>query len=104
MFERVRRIQAFERKHFPCLKSPIDGLLISEIGYYQERGNPLTMKRLLLLRLGAPATIRRRVQRLIKSGVLHKRRVSHDRRIYQLEIDVVMRARYAKYLRLISRV
>jgi DNA-binding MarR family transcriptional regulator len=103
MFQRLRKLQAFEQKHFPYLQSPLDSVLIAEIGYHQEQGRPLTIKGLLLLKLGAPATVRRRLQRLVGLGLVHKRRVSHDRRICYLEIDSVVRTTYAKYLKLISR-
>lgn len=103
MFEHLRRLRAFERKHFPCVQTPLDSVLIAEIGYQQERGHPLTIKGLLLLELGAPATVRRRMQRLVSLGLIHKRRVSHDRRLWQLEIDSALRMRYSKYLRLVSR-
>ena len=103
MFQQLRRLQAFTRKHFPCLQSPIDSALIVEIGYYQEQGRPLTMKGLLLLKLGAPATVRRHLQRLVDLGLVHKRRANHDRRIFHLEIDPTVRMRFAKYLKLILR-
>ena len=103
MFQQLRRLQAFTQKHFPCLQSPIDHALIVEIGYCQEQGRPLTMKGMLLLNLGAPATVRRRLQRLVDLGLVHKRRANHDRRIYQLEIDPSVRIRFAKFLKLILR-
>jgi len=103
MFQQLRRLQAFTQKHFPCLQSTIDSALIVEIGYYQEQGRPLTSKGLLLLKLGAPATVRRHLQRLVDLGLVHKRRANHDRRIYHLEIDPAMRMRFAKYLKLILR-
>jgi DNA-binding MarR family transcriptional regulator len=103
MFQRIRKIQAFEQKHFPYLESLLDSVLIAEIGYHQEQGRPLTVKGLLLLRLGAPATVRRRLQRLVGLGVVHKRRVRHDKRVSHLEIDSAVRGNYVKYLRLISQ-
>ena len=103
MFQQLRRLQAFTQKHFPCLQSPIDNALIVEIGYYQEQGRPLTIKGLLLLKLGAPATVCRRLQRLVDLGLVHKRRANHDRRIFHLEIDPTVRMRFAKYLKLILR-
>ena len=78
-------------------------MLIVEIGYHEEQGRPLTIKSLLLLELGAPATVRRRLQRLVDLGMVHKRPVSHDRRICHLEVDPAMRVRFAKYLKLILR-
>ena len=61
------------------------------------------MKGLLLLKLGASATVRRRLQRLVNLGWVHKRRVRHDGRIFYLEIDPAMRTKFANYLKLISR-
>ena len=78
-------------------------MVITEIGYRQEQGSPLTVKGLLLLDLGAPATVRRRLQRLVRLGLVHKRQVRHDGRVYQLEIDDAVRKTYAKYLKLLSR-
>jgi len=103
MFEKLRRLQEFEHQHLPYLQSPLDSVLIAEIGYYQEQGRPLNVKGLLLLQLGAPATINRRLRRLIRLGVIHKRHVRHDGRVYQLEVDAVVRKTYARYLKLISR-
>jgi len=56
-----------------------------------------------LLELGAPATVRRRLQRLVDMGLVHKRPVNHDRRICHLEVDPATRVRFAKYLKLILR-
>lgn len=103
MFQHFRRLQAFRLKHLPCLKTPVDNRLIVEIGYHQEQGRSLTIKSLLLLKLGASATVRRRLQRLVNLGVVHKCRVSHDRRICHLEIDPAMRTKFANYLKLISK-
>lgn len=103
MFQQLRRLQAFWQKHFPCLQSPIDSVLIAEIGYHQEHGRPLTNKGLLLLNLGAPATVRRHLQRLVDLGLVHKRSANHDKRICYLEIDPTVRIRFAKYLKLIAR-
>ena len=103
MFQQLRRLQVFTRKHFPCLESAVDSALIVEIGYYQEQGRPLTIKGLVLLKLGASATVRRHLQRLVDLGLVHKRRANHDRRICHLEIDPAMRMRFARYLKLILR-
>ena len=103
MFQQLRKLQAFVHQHLPYLESPIDHVLIIEIGYYQERGHTLTVKRLLLLKLGAPATVSRRLQRLVRLGLVHKRRVRHDGRLYCLEIDSAVRKTYAGYLKLILR-
>jgi DNA-binding MarR family transcriptional regulator len=103
MFEKLRRLQGFEHQHLPYLQSPLDSVIIAEIGYCQEQGRSLTIKGLLLLQLGAPATVNRRLRRLIRLEVIHKRHARHDRRVYQLEVDAVARRTYARYLKLISR-
>ena len=103
MFQPLRRLQAFTQEHFPCLVSPVDNALVIKIGYFQEQGRPLTLKGLLLLKLGAPATVRRHMKRLVDLGLVHKRRANHDRRLFHLEIDSSVRTRFAKYLKLIAR-
>lgn len=103
MFHRLRRLQAFERLHLAPVQSRVDGAVITEIGYHQERGRPLTAKGLLSLNIAPPATVRRHLQRLVRLGVIHKRPVTHDGRIYQLEVDSAVRQTYAKYLRFMSR-
>jgi len=103
MFQQLRRLQALTQKYFPCLQSHVDSVLIVEIGYHEEQGRPLTIKGLLLLELGAPATVRRRLQRLVDMGLVHKRPVNHDRRICHLEVDPATRVRFAKYLKFILR-
>jgi len=103
MFQQFRKLQAFEHQHLPYLQSPLDSVLIAEIGHYQEQGRPLTVKRLLLLELGAPATVSRRLRRLVRLGLVHKRQARHDGRISLLEVDPMVRRTYGKYLKLLSR-
>jgi len=78
-------------------------MIAAHIGMCQERRHPLTIKALLLLELGAPATVRRRLQRMVGMGLVHKKRAEHDKRIQRLEIDSGLRLRHAKFLKLISR-
>ncbi len=103
MFQKLRRLRTFEQQNFPSLQSVLDRVLVAEIGLYAERGRPLTIKGLLLLNLGAPATVRRRLKRLVGLGIIRKRPVSHDKRICNLEVDSSMRMAIAKYLKVISR-
>lgn len=103
MFGPIRRLKEFEHQYLPHLQSHIDFMVIAEIGYYQEQGSPLTVKKLLLLDIGAPATVQRHLRRLVRLGLVRKRRLRHDRRVWQLEIDAAVRKTYAKYVRLLSR-
>lgn len=91
------------QKHFPCLQSQIDRVLVVEIGYHQEHGRPLTMKALLLLELGAPATVRRHLQKLIELRLINKRRANHDKRVVHLEVDPATRTRFAKFVKPLLR-
>jgi hypothetical protein len=49
--------------------------------------HPLTAKGLLLLNLAAAATVRRRLSRLVRLGVLQKSRIQRDGRIHQMKLD-----------------
>jgi hypothetical protein len=103
MFERYTRVYELAVKHFPYIQSRLDGMIAANIGMRQERGHPLTIKGLLLLKLGAPATVRRRLQRMIGMGLIHKKRADHDKRIFRFEIDAGLRLRHAKFPKLISQ-
>jgi hypothetical protein len=49
--------------------------------------HPLTAKGLLLLNLAALATVRRRLSRLVRLGVVQKSRIQRDGRIQQMKLD-----------------
>lgn len=103
MFQRIRKIQEFEQKNLEFIASPLDAILVAEIGRQEDLRHPLTVKGLLLLELGASATVRRRLNRLVRLGVVHKNRIQRDGRIQQLTIDRSIRAAYAKYFKLLTR-
>jgi hypothetical protein len=103
MFQQIRRVQEFERKHLPFLEASLDAVLVAEIGRQEDLRQPLTVKGLLLLNLGAPATVRRRLGRLVQLDVVHKNRVQRDMRIQQLTIDRTVRKVYGRYFRLLIR-
>ena len=48
--------------------------------------HPLTAKGLLLLNLAASATVRRRLNRLVRLGVMQKSRIQSDGRVQQLTL------------------
>jgi len=49
--------------------------------------HPLTAKGLLLLNLAVSATVRRRLSRLVRLGVVQKSHMQRDGRIQQLKLD-----------------
>ncbi len=102
MFQRVRKVQEFEQKHLPFLNSSLDAVLVAEIGRREDQRQPLAVKELLLLGLGAPATGRRRLNRLVRLGVVHKNRIQRDMRIQQLTLDRAVRKIYDRYFKLLA--
>ena len=86
LFAALREIRAFERLQLPLLKSIIDFDIVVEIGYAEEQQQPLTQKQLLLLGLSSPSTVRRRLARLIKQGIIRRRKNANDQRSSLLTI------------------
>lgn len=86
LFAALREIRAFERLQLPLLKSIIDFDIVVEIGYAEEQEQPLTQKQLLLLNLSSPTTVRRRLARLIKQGIIRRRKNANDQRSSLLTI------------------
>jgi hypothetical protein len=71
-------------KGFPCVESPVDLLILLEVGHYQESGTPLAIKGLLFADIGAPATVTRHLQRLVDMRFVSKQRAGSDGRCVRL--------------------
>lgn len=72
------------KKHLvllPGLKTHMDFDITVEIGYHESRGQPLTLKKLLLLNIASPAAVRRYLQRLIHEGMVSKHTAMNDHRV-----------------------
>lgn len=87
LFEKLRKIRDFERHKLPFLQSFIDFDIIIEIGYAEEREQPLTPKQLLLLNLTSPTTVRRKLTKLIEQGIVSRRPNATDQRSAFLSIS-----------------
>jgi hypothetical protein len=59
LFTGLRKIRELERLQLPFIKSIVDFDIIIEIGCAEEEGEPLTLKRLLLLNISSRTTVRR---------------------------------------------
>jgi DNA-binding MarR family transcriptional regulator len=70
LFAGLRKIREFEKLRLPFLKSMIDFDIVIEIGYQEECGEPLTLKRLYLLEVCSPGTMRRKLARLTSRGIV----------------------------------
>lgn len=104
VFAKLRQIRSFERRFLSALTKLEDFDLVREIGYHQEQGRPLTMKRLYLLNLGSVATVQRRLRRLRQLGVILQRKLDRDARSVELLISPKLMTTYSKYTELLQAI
>lgn len=104
IFQKLKILRAFEKRHLPQLKSVEDHDVVREIGYHEEKRVPLTLKMLFLLDIGSVATVQRRLSRLKRLGVVHQRRAAHDRRNLELRISPAVRGHYRRIGSLIAKI
>ena len=97
LFAALRKIREFERSQLPFLKSIIDFDIVIEIGYAEERGQPLTLKQLFLLNIRSRSTVRRKLARLIEQGIVMRRKHANDHRASLLIISPSSVKLLAKY-------
>jgi hypothetical protein len=87
LFERLRKIRDFQRRHLTWLETLEDFDVVIEIGFHQKAGSPLTYKALLGRNIASVATVRRRVQRLKSLGLVLQTRSVLDRRMTFLTLS-----------------
>ncbi len=87
LFTGLRKIREFQRLQLPFLKSVADFDFVIEIGYAEEQGQPLTLKQLFLLNISSRTTVRRKLARLIKQGIVIRRKHVNDQRASLLIIS-----------------
>lgn len=97
VFERLRALRIFEKQHLGFLSTIEDHNLVTEIGYHQAEGKPLTLKRLFLLDVGSVATVQRRLRRLKQLGIVHQRRAEYDGRAVELTLTPKCIKLFEKY-------
>ena len=98
-FASIREKRAYERRYLPFLKTVVDFDLACEVGYHQLAGSPLTVKHLLLLKLAAPATVMRRLDRLCALGIVSRMRCRRDGRVHELQLAPAVLRLFADYQR-----
>lgn len=86
LFTIFRKLVAYEREVLPFLKSCEDRAIIYNLMSAQENGHSLSFKQLSAYRLGSAATLRRRLSRLQKLGVIQKVACATDRRLNTYQI------------------
>jgi hypothetical protein len=105
LFTGLKKIREFERRQLPFLKSVFDFDIVIEIGYAEEQGQPLTLKRLFLLNICSRTTVRRKLASLIEQGIVIRRKHANDHRASLLMISpsgVKLLCRYGGTLTSIS--
>jgi DNA-binding MarR family transcriptional regulator len=100
LFEKLRALRAFKKKHLPFLETIEDFDLLLEIAYHQERGTPLTMKQVYLLGIASMATVQRRLRRLRQAGAIHQVRCDGDGRSLELRITPRVLRVFTRYAEL----
>jgi DNA-binding MarR family transcriptional regulator len=102
-FGKLHEMRAFQRRQLPLLHSIEDFDVIVEIGYYEDLGRPLTLKRLFLQNVGSVATVQRRLSRLKRLGIVLQTRSRQDRRNLELTVSPEVRRLYRRMDRLLAR-
>ncbi|OFW25853.1 MAG: hypothetical protein A3H97_10315 [Acidobacteria bacterium RIFCSPLOWO2_02_FULL_65_29] len=74
-----------------------------EIGYYEDTGVPLSLKRLFQHGIGSVATVQRRLKRLKDLGLIRNQRSRTDRRSIELSVSPKLRRIYEQYAALLAR-
>jgi DNA-binding MarR family transcriptional regulator len=87
LFTGLKKIREFERLRLPFLKSVFDFDIVIEIGYAEEQGLPLTLKRLFLLNICSRTTVRRKLGALMDKGIVIRRKHADDHRASLLMIS-----------------
>ena len=91
-------------KCLPRLETREDLMILLEVGRYQEAGTPLTVKALTVSGLGAPATVARRLRRLIDQRMIAKRQAKFDGRHMRLVLTATARRGIDRAVREIDQV
>jgi DNA-binding MarR family transcriptional regulator len=87
LFTGLKKIREFEKLRLPFFKSIFDFDIVIEIGYAEERGQPLTLKQLFLRNICSRTTARRKLTTLIEQGIVIRRKQANDHRASLLTIS-----------------
>jgi len=102
VFAHLKSTRAFRRKHLGFLQTDEDHEIVQEIGWNEENGTPLTLKRLQLIGIASVPTLQRRLRRLRQLGIIVARRSATDARAVELLLSARVHRTYARYGELIG--
>jgi DNA-binding MarR family transcriptional regulator len=101
-FEKLRTLRTFRKEHADIFSTLEGHHLISEIGFHQARGEPLTLKQLFLLDIGSVSTVQRRLRQLKERGLVRHQPSARDRRAVELTLSAKCLRIFARYDELMS--
>jgi hypothetical protein len=96
-------MRRFQKTQLPFLQTLEDFALVTEIGFHQEQGVPISRKQLFLAEIGAAATVQRRLARLKKLGVVRQITRDDDRRMARLTINPELNPVFRRYVAVIGK-
>jgi hypothetical protein len=97
IFSNLSKIRAFEKTHLSFLTTIEDFDIARVIGLYQERGEVLVLKQLMLEVPGSIATLTRRLSKLRLSGHVLAESHGADRRVTSLLLNPSVQKIYLRY-------
>src|SRR5471030_324408 len=101
-FEKLRALRMFRKEHAEIFSSLEGQHLISEIGFHQAKGDPLTLKQLFLLDIASVSTVQRRLRQLKERGLVRHQPSARDRRAVELTLSAKCLRTFARYDDLMS--
>ena len=101
-FENLHHARLFRTRHLPLLCTLMDLEIVWEIGFHQEAGVPLNAKCLSTPDIGPVATVRRRIYRLNKLGLVLLKPSSRDKRIKNLVLSANLLSALKNYGQILS--
>jgi len=100
--ENLHRARSFRTQYLSTLRTLMDLEIVCEIGFHQESGVPLNAKCLYTLDIGPAATLRRRIARLGKLGLVLLKPSAHDKRVKNLLLSGALLRALREYARTLT--
>ena len=99
-FLTLKAVSDFRKRHMGFQRTVEDMDLLREIGLYQARGHPITLKLLFTKGIASVATVQRRLARLKRLGVVIQEKSASDGRVVHLTLSPSVLKHYRNLARL----
>jgi hypothetical protein len=97
LFTGLRKLRELQRTHVPFIRGILEYDIVIEIGFAEELGRPITLKRLFLLNISSPSTVRRKLGQLVKEGTIIRQKTEKDQRSSVLSVAAPAVRAFGKY-------